>query len=152
MFTSELSSDCSVLSEHIAGPSTSTPKLPCPPLEEISLQDISKNTLAKITASLEAFQRRVFPFLEEIKEEQKELRAMFSSNFSKGKHNTELPPDCPGLPCTSPEELVSLHSYLEDTKNFSLMFTHDKPYRLIQSKICKKDIKTGSGKDLDALL
>ncbi|GBN06554.1 hypothetical protein AVEN_112952-2-1, partial [Araneus ventricosus] len=31
MFISELSSDCSVLSEHIAGPSTLTPKFPCPP-------------------------------------------------------------------------------------------------------------------------
>ncbi|GBO38823.1 hypothetical protein AVEN_155573-1 [Araneus ventricosus] len=55
MFTSELSSDCSVLSEHIAGPSTSTPcfKFPCPPLEEISSQDASKNAAAKIAASME---------------------------------------------------------------------------------------------------
>ncbi|GBM56505.1 hypothetical protein AVEN_110524-1 [Araneus ventricosus] len=71
-----------------------------------------------------AFQRRVFHLLEEIKEEQKELRAMFASNFSKGKHNTELSPDCPRLPCTSPEELASLNTYLEDTKNFSLMCKH----------------------------
>ncbi|GBN98592.1 hypothetical protein AVEN_169696-1 [Araneus ventricosus] len=54
MFTSELSSDFSVLSEHIAGPSTSTPKFPCPPLEEISSQDTSKNAAAKIAASMEA--------------------------------------------------------------------------------------------------
>ncbi|GBN06828.1 hypothetical protein AVEN_115956-1 [Araneus ventricosus] len=121
MFTSELSSDCSVLSEHIAGPSTSTPKFPCPPLEEIFSQDASKNAVAKIAASMEAFQQSVFHLLEEIKEEQKELRAMFASNFSKGKHNTELPPNYPRLPCTSPEELSSLNTYLEDTKNFSLM-------------------------------
>ncbi|GBN50104.1 hypothetical protein AVEN_154701-1 [Araneus ventricosus] len=53
MFTSELSSDCSFLSEHIAGPSPSTPKFPCPPLEEISSQDASKNAVAKIAASME---------------------------------------------------------------------------------------------------
>ncbi|GBO36384.1 hypothetical protein AVEN_27117-1 [Araneus ventricosus] len=54
MFTSELSSDCSVLSEHIAGPSISTPKFPCPPLEEISSQDASKNAVP-ISAAFMAF-------------------------------------------------------------------------------------------------
>ncbi|GBM44491.1 hypothetical protein AVEN_15017-1 [Araneus ventricosus] len=73
------------------------------------------------------FQKTEFHFLEEIKEEQKKLRAMFSSNFCKGKHYTELPPDCPRLPYTSPEELVSLNSYLEDTKDFSLMCKHFGP-------------------------
>ncbi|CAL1301933.1 unnamed protein product [Larinioides sclopetarius] len=103
------------VSLHRQLPSTSSftshdPPLPTPPM---NTQPSSSN---------EAFQRKVLRLLEEIKEDQAELRAMIQSS-SKIATNSSIPEDFT-LPLNSPEELHEFNEYLLNKENFSRFCTY----------------------------